>query len=161
MAEDQIDRTLAEVDSPVTFRVRPLALPGELRPLWRLSVLLLMVSNCRGERASLPQLHVLSSALRSPVTQESFLQALSGNRQPDSFVTRFDPVLNQTVDLAVGEQLVAWDRGKRIHLLGRGRRFVTTIMATPDLLTVEKQLLNRLPNRLTQSEVDVLLTGLA
>jgi hypothetical protein len=56
-----------------SFRVRPVAVPGELRISWRLAVITLMLHHCRQQRASLIKLHILNDVIRSP-SSASLLQ---------------------------------------------------------------------------------------
>ena len=62
----------------VSFRVRPVSVPGELRITWRLAVVVLMLAGCRKQRASLVKLHVLNDALRSEDSAQQLRRVLRG-----------------------------------------------------------------------------------
>ena len=67
-----------EFDVQFSFQRRPISLPGDLRPTWRIGLLtILMVQCCRQQRSSLTRLHVLSWAVRSEENYEDMLALLS------------------------------------------------------------------------------------
>jgi hypothetical protein len=117
-----------------------------------------MLAKCRSERASLPQLHVLNSAMTSARNHEAVKEALTGNSEPDRFAIRFDPAVNLAAELAAGEGLVAWDDGRRIRLLDKGRKLLDEILRDDTVLATERRLLEVLPGKLTQAHIDELLS---
>ena len=156
-ARSEFERVARQLDVPFSFHERPTPVPGDMRVSWRTAVIILVLDHCRGQRSSLPQLHVLNWAVRSASTRELFLRVLSDQRSPDDAVVRVDPTLNQTIDIARAEGLVEWTASERIHLTDRGKALAQTIWSTADALTEVKSFLTRLPGKITQTQIDRLL----
>ena len=114
---------IPELRSTFLFRSRPAPLPADLRPAWRIGVIVLLLKKCcRQQRTSLTRLHVLSWGLRTMEGREQLLAAVKGQLSPDALVVRFEPFLSQAVDFAMGEQLVRREGGARIVLTEAGTR---------------------------------------
>jgi hypothetical protein len=149
---------------PFTFRARPTSLPADLRPSRRVALLLLILSRCRGDRATLEQLHVLDWACRSKESRQLFTGCISRGRPPDVPCVRVDPSLNRAVDWATGDRLVATTasvaselRGETAHLneyrvwlLNRGHETVRMMEKMPDFLSLERDLLESVGRTITQ-----------
>lgn len=166
MPESVLDSTL---DVPFTFAARPTPLPCDLRPVWRLHILVLILDQCWGGRASLEQLHVLNWAIRSEETRTTFLQFLRGRRTPNETVVRYDPSLTRAIDFALGEQLVtrygdeplvgSESRGAspfRLLLTKKGRDLVAEIRSWKDCFAMEKDFLAGIGKKITQGQVEAL-----
>jgi hypothetical protein len=65
---------LAKLDIPFIFKSRPSPVPGDLRPTWRIALILLILINSRSKKASLRKLHVVSWAARTAVNRELFIK---------------------------------------------------------------------------------------
>lgn len=148
---------LNDLDVPFTFHRRPSPLPADLRPDWRVSLLTLILNKCWGNRASLKQLHVLSWAMRSPITRSAFLGFLKGSKQPDLPVVRFEPSLDRALNFAVGEKLVDTADGITFALTAKGQSLADRILRTEDWFHPEKQLLAQVPGKLTQRQIEGIL----
>ena len=99
--------TIPELDTPFVFREQPEAIPGDLRPLWRIGLVLLMLHLAsRGKKSSFGRLHVLNWALRSERGQEALIGILNRKPFPGTVIVRIEPSLNRAVDFAHGERLV-------------------------------------------------------
>jgi hypothetical protein len=145
-----------------------------MRPGWRLHVLVLILNQCRGARASLEQLHVLNWAIRTEETRQHFLQFLEGKRAPNQVIVRYDPSLSRAIDLAFAEKVVMRQEqqaelfegdGKpnkappyRVVLGERGLRLLQQIQKMDDAFTVEKEFLMVIGKKVTQEQVSALFT---
>ncbi len=144
-----------ELETDFVFRRRPLAIPGDLRPTWKIALLVLLLKNCcRGSRTSLSRLHVLSWALSAPDSQAALLAALSGQLDPRSLIVRFDPFLERALQYAIGEGLVIHWRGKAVELTPMGKRLAAEIIATEDLFNSEKKFLALIGQDLSEKLVN-------
>jgi hypothetical protein len=122
------DNALWEIDIPelrteFLFRRRPVAIPADLRPAWRIGLIVLLMKNCcRGGRTSLSRLQVLSWGFRSAEGRTQLQAAVDGRLSPDALVVRFEPFLVQAIDFAVGEGLLKRNGGNKIELTEAGFR---------------------------------------
>lgn len=170
MADISFDEAL---DVPFTFHRRPRALPCSMRPGWRLHVLLMILNQCRGTRASLEQLHVLNWAIRTEDTRQHFLQFLEGKRAPNQIIVRYDPSLCRAIDFAFAETLVVRQEQQtelfdndhpkrtppyRVILGKRGKQLLQQIQKMDDAFTVEKAFLKAIGKKVTQEQVSTLFT---
>ena len=160
------------VDVPFTFRVRPTATPCEIRPVWRLHCLTLLLDKCWGAQATLEQLHVLNWAIRTDDTRSRFLQFLRGERSPTSVIVRYDPSLNRAVHFAYAEGIVIRradqlplvrepDNGVppyRLVLSSKGKELQKVLRRRDDCFIVEKEFLDSIPHKITQKQIEMLFT---
>lgn len=146
----------AALDLPFLFRDRPSSAPSDLRPVWRVPVVLLLVSRCRGAKATHEQLHVLSWAVRSSDSAESLAAFLNGLIPPERAVVRHDPALERATGIAHGFGLIEW-KTRYWQLSPAGRELLNAVEADDGLLAREKGLLDVLPKPLTQAAVETLL----
>lgn len=153
---ESIDALDAALDLPFVFRDRPTSSPSDLRPVWRVPVVLLLVSRCRGARATHEQLQVLSWAVRSSESAESLAAFLNGEIPPERAVVRYDPALDRATALGHGLGLIEW-KGRYWTPTQAGTELLTAISEDDELLTHEKQLLDVLPKPLTQTAVAALV----
>jgi hypothetical protein len=144
------------LDLPFLFRDRPASAPSDLRPLWRVPVIMLLISCCRGEQATHEQLHVLNWAVRSSESAESLAAYLAGAIPPEHAVVRYDPALDRAASLARGIGLIVW-KGRYWTLTPEGRQLLEAVRDDGEVLAREKELLRVLPKPLTQAAVAKLL----
>lgn len=142
---------------PFNFKRRPRALPPDLRPDLRVAVLVLVLARCRAERASLRQLHVLMWAVRSRTSRSAFLAALQKGAESDRAMVRFEPSVNRTLDLAVGEGLVERVMN-RVILTDKGRIFCRELHSNAALLDEVKAFLDDIGKKVTQKMVEDVLS---
>jgi hypothetical protein len=152
-AERDLDEVL---DQPFLFRDRPTSAPSDLRPVWRVPLVVLLVSYCRGQQATHEQLHVLNWAVRSAGSAELLGEYLAGRMPPDRAIVRMEPALDRAVALAHGLGLLVW-KGKYWSLTVEGLELLENLRADELLLVREKELLGVLPRPLTQAAVGGLL----
>lgn len=159
-------------DAPFTFQRRPRAVPCDLRPVWRLHALLLILEKCWGGQASLEQLHVLNWASRTDETRRAFLDFIKGKRTPSQVIVRYDPSLNRAVHFAFAEGLVVRHEIQqtltgdsngptppyRIILSEKGRTVLQQIHQMDDCFVVLKRFLASIPHKVSQTQVQMLFS---
>ena len=154
------NRIIPEFDTPFLFRERPEALPGDLRPLWRVGLVVLMLYLAsRGRRSSFGRLHVLNWAVRSEEGQKALLGILDGRLFPGTAIVRIEPSLNRAVDFAFGEKLVERVKGDHIELTAQGEKEAVRILEHEDLYRKERAFLHLLGKGLTERIVLELFRG--
>jgi hypothetical protein len=155
------------LERPFRFTRRESALPADLRPVRRVSLLMFIIDHCWAGRATLEQLHVMDWACRSPETRALFLQCLANGRGPEFPCVRFDPSLNRAIDWGVGFGLLSTTTSSqirpdvspnklaeyRVWLTPRGEVTLKDLAAIPDCLTAERSMLEMMANKITQGFV--------
>jgi hypothetical protein len=142
----------------VRFESRPSALPADVRTVWRVPLVLLVIATARGQRATWQQLHVLNWAVRGRDARERLRRYLAGEITPDSVVVRYEPALEDAIALCVGLGFAIWHEGKRLILTKRGEQAVAAIRAS-EALGDERGYLTEVGPRLSQAAVERLLVG--
>ena len=161
----------AEGEASIVLTPRNQPIPGQFRTVRRLALTSLLLNACRGAQATLPQLHVLNWAVRTPESRQAFLAFINGKVPPDEAVVRFDPTLHRAIQYAVEERIVS-DRasvqemldGKqeskprqyRIVLTNKGKMLAEAVEEA-GLLVDERIFLESLDKKVTQVLVDELL----
>lgn len=149
-----METLLAHIDIPFTFRERRTPLAGDLRPAWRMSLVLLMLLYSRGKKATLQKLHVLNSVCRSARARSDFLRYVEGEARKDEIIPRVEPSLNRALNLARGEGLVEIENGKNIKLTPSGLELAKQLDATSDTLEAEKAFLKQAGPFVTEGRVE-------
>lgn len=151
---------LPELDVPFTFTRRPSPLDPELRPEWRLSVLVLLLRVCcRGTRSSLRKLHLLNWTIRSNEARLRLFALLDETIGPEDIEIRVEPALNRAIDFAAAEGLVRFVGGDKVELTPSGVSLAAEIVSAPDCLVHERAFMERLRLRLTEQKVTEILKG--
>lgn len=156
---DLVRRLLGEVPTRVMERSVPI--PGDLRSEWRVALVLLLLAKCHGGSATLEQLHVVNSVALFEATSQTLVDLLAVPPVATAFdrpVVRYEPALSRAVDIAVGVGFAEWTNSQRLNLTQLGRETHSRVMAEPSLLSQEKELLARIPGRVSQAAVDRVLS---
>ncbi len=146
---------IPELRTSFVFRRRPMALPADLRPAWRLGLLVLLLRRCcRGGRTSLVRLHVLSWGFRSAEGRAQLLEVAQGRQSPDALVVRFEPFLIQAVEFALAEGVVLRDGGNRIQLAEPGKELAQELENATSAFASEKQTMSELRTKISEDLVN-------
>jgi hypothetical protein len=141
------------LDVKFTFVSRPRDLPGDLRPNWRVPVLMLMLDMCsRGGKSSLYKLHLLNWVIRSEEQRDLLLQNLSDEPDYSQIRIQVEPSFIQAIQFAVAEKLVERLDGNRVQITERGKQFANDIKES-DSLVSEQKFLKSTGLRLTEAWV--------
>ena len=146
---------IPELKTKFLFRRQPVAIPGDLRPGWRIGLLVLLLNNCcRSGRTSLARLHVLSWGIRTKENRRDLQAAIEGTLSPDSLVIRVEPFLNRAVDFAIGEGLVRRSGGSKIELISKGKELARELGKIETIYVIEKQFIEAIHQEVTETLVN-------
>jgi hypothetical protein len=148
---------LKTLDIPFTFRPRPAPVPGDLRPTWRIALLLLILLNSRARKASLQKLHVMNWAARSKINRGLIIRYAKGELSKDEVIPRVEPSLNRAIDLARGEGLVSVESGKNLTLTQIGVKAAEEIDKDVECLQTEKFFLKEVRAFANEGNIENLL----
>ena len=153
MTSDDLPRRDAGDRTGFTFRRGPTSVPPDIRPEWRIPLLLMMVRRCRGQVASREQLHVLNSAVLSAGSRRALMAALDGRMATRSPALQFEPAFDRAIDRAVGLGLLTTNPRGRMALTDLGHSIADTVDSDERLFTSERELLATLPRSLSQRAI--------
>src|SRR5688572_18162942 len=155
MVTEQTTFRIPQLEADFVFRRRPFAVPGDLRPAWRIGLVVLLLKNCcYGGKSSLERLHVLSWGSRTPQSQRDLIAAAEDDLPLTSLIVRFDPFLDRAIDFAVGENLLFHRNGKAVELTTGGRQLATELEANRALYQSEKSFIASIRRAVTEQLVD-------
>ena len=140
----------------VSFSTRPNPIPGDLRPLWRIALLLAAFRACRGESATPQQLHALDWGARNESAGEALLAFLDGTSGGHLYqpIVRIDPAVTRAINFGIASGLMERDGAIRLHATTPGKQFLQEIEDSGDILVRERNFLSSLPKKLSQAHID-------
>jgi hypothetical protein len=145
---------IPELNVPFTFRRRPVSLPPDLRPEWRVGIVLLTLRICcREYRASFARLHVLNWAVRTVPNQLAIAAVIAKESSPDALIVRIEPSLNRAVDLANGYRLIVRVAGDRIQLTNNGVNLADELQRQDNLYVPEREFFSQVGRKVTEKLV--------
>ena len=148
---------IPEIDVPFVFREQPTAIKGDLRPLWRMCLVVLLIRKCcRGNRTSYARLHVLNWAMLNKEDRKRLLALINDTSEPTDILVRIEPFLNTAVNYAVGEGLIKQENGNRLLLATKGVSLADKLFEMNDVFKLEKEFVAALGNKLTERLVSEL-----
>lgn len=146
------EQVLSFLEVPFTFSKRPVAIPGDMRPLWRIALITLFLHiSSRGAKSSLTRLHSLNWLSKSQTSRNQLIRLLAKERLDGPIIVRYEPSFNRAIDLATGEGFISRFDGNKLALTPKGARFAKEIESDSDTLELEKVFLRELGKRFTEA----------
>jgi hypothetical protein len=122
----------------LSFVKRPISIPPEYRPLYKIGLIVLILKLCcRGEKSNLLKLHLFSWALTSEKNMCIIREYLESNFQSDFSVWGIEPTLNRALQFAISENICGIIDGRTYALAEKGNQFFNLINS--DTLLFEKE----------------------
>lgn len=139
----------------LSFTKRPIPLPAEYRPMYKITIIVMILKySCRAETSNLLKLHLLSWALASQKNMTELRNYITSNFQSDFSVWGIEPALNRALQLAVAENICDIVKGKNYKLTEKGNKFFEMIKADAELFDIEKSFLSLIgKNTITDSRI--------
>ncbi|WP_421556472.1 hypothetical protein [Pseudomonas kitaguniensis] len=140
------------------FTRRPIPVLSELRPLYKISqALLILHLSCRGAKGSLPKIHLLNWALKTPERIKGLVIGAE-QRQLHLPIWGFDPAMAIALNLAFKEHLIT-PTTNGFELSPKGKAYVNLILADESVLSEERAALNSIGKKITEDMVDSVSKG--
>ncbi|PHZ60674.1 hypothetical protein CRG86_007040 [Photobacterium leiognathi] len=129
-----------EPQNGIKFNYRGASVDAELRPLWRISLLaLILYKLCSGNKANLKKIQVLYALVSSDKKRAAYRRGLFSS---ENINIRFDPLVDRAIDIGIGEKLFAIDDAKSIKLTPKGVKFAKKIDVDTNLFILESDFIN-------------------
>lgn len=150
-----------KIDVPFSFTRRPRPIPPDLRPDWRVSVLLLILHYSHGRKASIKKLNLINWAIRSSKNRDVLLNQLISEKTSSGIIIRIEPGLSRAIDFAKGHGLIEIEYAKktRVKLTSEGEAKAKKIDDLKDCFTKERNFLVKIKPYVKEKDIDVLYTG--
>lgn len=129
-------------DKPITFTKRKSPLPPDMRPIWRVSIIVLLLSLFgRAGKASEMKIHFLIYVIRNKNKWNTLKRVILENELPLDLIIRFDPSVNRALMYSQAEGLLKYEKTKNVVLTDKGKEFSKLILSNEDLFSDEKAFL--------------------
>lgn len=137
----------------LTFTDRPISLYPSYRPMYKISLILMILHyNGYGGKSSLLKLHLFSWALKSDKNLEALKEFVASNFTRDINFFGIELTLNRALNLAYAQKLISVEKGN-YFLLDKGNEFVNVIIEDKELFFVEKQVLSFIGKKITEKKI--------
>jgi transcription termination factor NusB len=148
---------MEKTDSYIVFNERPMPLYPSYRPMYKVSLILLVLSlNGYAGKASLLKLHLFSWALKSHKNLDALKEFVVSNYKKDLKFFGIELTLNRALNLAIAENLISFVDDK-YSLLEKGIEFANYLIKSKELFIYEKQVLKMVGKRITDDKMNELL----
>jgi len=147
----------AILDGPFALTPRPEPVPGDLRRGWGIALVVLMLGNSRGKRASLQKLHFLAHSIRTRQTRFQVQQIFAHTLRSSDLLIRFEPWLSRALSFATGAGLIDLQGGRSAKLKEPGLQFLDVLYHDETLFTEEKQFLDAVGALATERTVEKIM----
>lgn len=131
----------------------PLPLAGKDRAAWQVAGLLLCLAACRGNSATVEQLHVLTWAIRDRRNEERLYAVWQRMPGAPRVLRAWDPLLEDSLRLARAAGLINLSSTGRQVLSDSGDRVVRAIRSSPEPPLQEEQMALARLGRISESSM--------
>ncbi len=140
----------------LTFTQRPIPIPADYRPMYKIALLVLILRLCcRAETSTLLKLHLFSWAIASDKNSKKVLDFVKSNFQTDFSIWGIEPALNRALQFAIADNICEVVNGKTYKLTEKGFKFYELINGDKELFDKEKIFLNFIgKSKITDSRIN-------
>ncbi|WP_210452734.1 serine/threonine protein kinase [Pantoea ananatis] len=139
------------IGKPFTFTKRPEHLPCDMRPLWRCSLILLILSIVgRSGCCSLKKMHVVNWVLKSEQNVASF-EFWTLNKESLKPEVRMDPTLDRALELMLAEGFIIRENDK--YKISEKGDLCAVKLTALDVFKDESFKLNKLKKGLSETNI--------
>ena len=137
----------------IVFFQRPIPIPVDYRPIYKIAqILLILKICCRDEKSSLPKLHLFIWALKNDKNMQQVRDTVTSNFNNSIEVWGMEPSLNRALDYSLEEGVCESMEGK-IKLTEKGITFCDRILNDKNIFTKEIDFLKFIKKRFTEERV--------
>lgn len=139
----------------ISFSKRPIPLPVDYRPLYKLAqIVLILKLVCRNDSSKLLKLHLFSWALKNEKNMNELRRFIISNYSSEFSVWGIEPTLNRALDFALAESICIYEKGK-YTLTEKGENFYELIKDDIEILKEEKEYLIQIgKNKITDNRLN-------
>ncbi|MDT0677310.1 hypothetical protein [Autumnicola musiva] len=140
----------------IIFKRRPVSLSIDYRPVWKLTQLLLVISEGSNKYGcSLLKLHLFSWIFQDRKRKMKVKEWINNDFDVSLSIWTLSPHVNRAVAFGIGEELIIEEKGKYL-ITKKGAQLVHKILEEDDLFGDEKKILEEFGKVITESRIDEL-----
>ena len=150
-----------ELVKSFTFKIEPMSIPAELRPLHKIGLILLFLRlNSTSSTSSILKIQFLNWVLKSKDLKTRLINETDGKESTyELSVVHHDPTVNRAVQYAIAENLISIEKTGKIKLTDSGLSVADKMIADEEIFLQEKDYLKKLGKRVSEVKVKNVLIG--
>ncbi len=136
----------------MTFEHQPQPLPANLRPVYRIVIILLILKvSCRATTASLLKIQFFNWVIKNSSLQELIKDNLPHQSVFTLALIHLDPMVNLALKYAVAEDLISVTSNSKYTLTIKGDEIATNVLSSDQsLLSNERAILTKIGQRVSE-----------
>lgn len=156
-----VEDFISKIDT-FTFEKRPEPVPPVLRPQWRIVLILIVLSYCKGKKASFSMLYALNWGIQksNQIKFKNYVKNIDENFS--TLQVNNDPFLIKALDLALGEgliEIINQSNGGRISLSHKGLNAVNEFLKKNECFLEERNFLDDIKDHLNITKMESIFKG--
>ena len=145
------------MESPFSLKSRPEPVPGDLRIIWGVSIVVLILFHSRAKQASFQKLHYFTYSVRTQKSRKRTADLFDRNISSTEHIIRFEPWLNRAMGFAKASNLLVFENGKRAKLTEEGIIFANLILKDSNSLVSEIEFIKSVSKKVSENFVTGML----
>lgn len=148
----QEQEVLEYLDIPFSFHERPTPLQPQLRVIWGLSALVLILKIAsRAKSSSVSRLHLLNWAIRNSENRERVVELIERKSSLFATLVQYNPGFNRAIEYALAEGLIEMKtKNAKIFLTHSGENVAGEIISLENCFEEEKKFLKKKGSLITE-----------
>jgi hypothetical protein len=144
-----------------TFKIEPMSIPAELRPLHKIGLILLFLRlNSTASTSSILKIQFLNWVLKTKPLKAQLIDETDDKESTYMLkLVHHDPAVNRAVQYAIAEKLISLEKSGRIKLTDSGLNIADKMVADQNIFLEEKDYLKKLGKRVSEVQIKDVLTG--
>lgn len=154
-----MEEIFLELINRVRVKKRPIAVPFNYRPIYKVTeILLILLKSCEPRKGcSIEKLHIISNVIKNNDELKELEEFIHGNNNV-LLIIRYDPVINRAIKYAVAEKLIKIQKNQLMRLTTEGKKIANEVDRDNDIFVREKEILSKISVNLTEEKINALLS---
>ena len=143
------------INNDIIFDAKASAVPYNYRISYKIALICAIIGKCCGKKGcSALKLQMINAATTSKKAKDELFNLIDNPFITETTIIRFDPAISRAINLAMADEVIFRQSNELYRLKDKGKALLNAIYKDDETLTVEKQLLSELSNRLTEDIID-------
>ena len=143
------------INNDIIFDAKASAVPYNYRISYKIALICAIIGKCCGKKGcSALKLQMINAATTSKKAKDELFNLIDNPFITETTIIRFDPAISRAINLAMADEVIFRQSNGLYRLKDKGKALLNAIYQNDETLTVEKQLLAELSNRLTEDIID-------
>ena len=143
------------INNDIIFDSKASAVPYNYRISYKIALISAIIGKCCGKKGcSAIKLQMITAATTNEKAKEELFSLIGIPFISETTIIRFDPTISRGINLAMADEVIFRQSNGLYRLKDKGKALLNAIYKDDTTLVVEKQLLSKLSNKLTEDIID-------